>query len=231
MEIKINFELDSAWKPRKKNNLRLADSYARIGKNYPYSGTDYTRKSQTVRDCGTYLEFAFATSGDYRLHHANFCRDRLCPICNWRRSRKIYGQLTSVLEFLSDGHYQYLFCTLTIRNCLGCDLGGTIQLLLDGYRRLLHNCRAMRQAILGTERNLEITYNRQADTWHPHIHAIFCVGPDYGPHGTHYITQRQLCQYWRDAIMVDYIPICDIRRIRPCTSTVPIDSVAADMVY
>ena len=50
-------------------------------------------KLQRLADCGTFLGFSLykhISKEEYqkRLTNANFCRDRFCEMCNWRRARK-----------------------------------------------------------------------------------------------------------------------------------------------
>jgi hypothetical protein len=53
-----------------------------------------------------------------RLKGANFCRARLCPLCNWRRSLKLRYQLGRVLNvvFSEDNSLRMLLLTLTEPN-------------------------------------------------------------------------------------------------------------------
>ena len=81
-----------------------------------YSVLDMENRSRRVLDCGSFLEFK-VTEEKAKLQHANFCRDRLCPMCNWRRSLKIFAQVSKVMDALQAEGYQFLFLTLTVRNC------------------------------------------------------------------------------------------------------------------
>ena len=67
------------WRDNKLKTLELAESYKRLG----------MKKSYRVAECGTYLEYKrFFEDNSRKLHQANFCKVRLCPMCSWRRSRK-----------------------------------------------------------------------------------------------------------------------------------------------
>lgn len=181
-----------------------------------YSALDMDSRSRRVLDCGSFLEFK-VTEENAKLHHANFCRDRLCPMCNWRRSLKIFAQVSKVMDFLQAEGYQFLFLTLTVRNCLSDDLPQTVQALYDGWRYLYHKNKAFRSVIVGTFRSLEV--KRKLDvpksdpwwgTYHPHLHCILVVKPSYFKKG--YISQKQWTKLWRDAVGLDYDPIVHIEK-------------------
>lgn len=77
-----------------------------------YSILDEPIRSQRVFECGSFLEFRVSES-ESNLQVANFCKDRLCPMCNWRRSLKIFGQVSQVMNQMDE--YDFLFLTLTVR--------------------------------------------------------------------------------------------------------------------
>lgn len=87
---------DNNWKERKESTLDLAASYKRIGSNKYYR----------VLDCSTFLEFRLTTVNDLKLTNANFCKVRLCPMCSWRRSLKIFGQVSKVMDYVEE-NYNY----------------------------------------------------------------------------------------------------------------------------
>ena len=82
-DANLSNEISSKFTPKRQASDILARSYERIG---------YEDKAQRVSECGTLLEFRKPLadeSEDWKLHYANFCRDRLCPMCSWRRTYKI----------------------------------------------------------------------------------------------------------------------------------------------
>ena len=158
-------------------------------------------------------------AGRGRLHlaHAYFCRARLCPMCQWRRSLKMHGQVLAVVERLAADRraagrnpYDYSLLTLTVRNCDAADLSATLDQLQQGWQRLLRR-KAVKDAVQGYIRAVEITYNRQTGQYHPHIHALLCVNHSYF-NSRKYIPQRQWAALWRDCARLDYAPQVDIRK-------------------
>lgn len=160
-------------------------------------------------------------AGRGRLHlaQAYFCRARLCPMCQWRRSLKMHGQVAAVIERLTADRraagrnpYEYSLLTLTVRNCDAAELSATLDQLQQGWQRLMRR-KAVQAAVQGYVRAVEITYNRQTGQYHPHIHALLCVNPSYF-NSRRYIPQRQWSALWRDCARLDYSPQVDIRKAK-----------------
>ena len=117
----INKEITNRFEPKKQQSDYLSLVYQYL---------DMCRRAERVSTCGSVLEFGIYPD-KARLQFANFCKDRLCPMCNWRRSLKLYGQVSAVMDVLEEQGYQFLFLTLTIKNCSASDLPKTIDILLD----------------------------------------------------------------------------------------------------
>lgn len=187
--------------------MLLAASYQRLG---------MPDRAAVTLNCGTQLGFA-EVEGVTHLVEANFCRGRLCPLCSWRRSLKIYSATSQILDYLDAQHgktIKYLFLTLTVRNVTGEQLGETIDAMAAAYNRLRAN-RAWKTRVKGAMRTLEITYNRETDTYHPHYHLILAVPSDYGRKGDKlYWSQEEWAAVWAKAARLDYTPIICIERVR-----------------
>lgn len=200
----LQAELDSKFSPKKEQANILSDVY---------SALDLKSRSSRVSGCGSFLEF-HVTESEKKLHQANFCRDRLCPMCNWRRSLKIFGQVSRVMDVLEADGYRFLFLTLTVRNCSADELSDTVQMLFDGWRVLYHENARVKRSVCGSFRSLEVTRNNRTGLFHPHLHVILAVKPDYFS-GRHYISQVEWGQIWRSSCSLDYDPVIDIRVIKP----------------
>ena len=195
---------DNNWKERKESTLDLAASYKRIGSN----------KSYRVLDCSTFLEFRLTTVNDLKLTNANFCKVRLCPMCSWRRSLKIFGQVSRVMDHVEENYnYRYIFLTLTVKNCYGKDLRDTLDLMTKAFNKM-NQRKAFKQAIKGYFRSLEITYNKKDGTYHPHFHMILAVNKNYFTDDRTYLSQEKWTSLWQSCLKVEYTPIVDVRRIK-----------------
>ncbi len=194
---------DNNWKERKENSLELAYSYKRLG----------FHKYKRVYDCSTFLEFALTVDKTLKLVNANFCKVRLCPMCAWRRSLKIFAQVSRIMDSVDENYnYRYIFLTLTVRNCAPEELKNTLNLMTQAFNRM-NQRKAFKKAVKGYFRSLEVTYNRKDNTYHPHFHIILAVNKSYFTDPRLYISQEQWTNLWQDCLGVDYTPIVDVRRV------------------
>ena len=195
---------DNNWKERKKDNLNLADSYKRLG----------NKKYYRVIDCSTFLEFGVTKTSSLKLLQANFCKVRLCPMCAWRRSLKIFGQVSKVMDHVEENYnYRYIFLTLTVKNCYSKDLKDTLGLMTSAFNKM-NQRKAFKKAIKGYFRSLEITYNKEDDTYHPHFHLILAVNKNYFTDDKTYLSQSEWTKLWKESLQVDYTPVVDVRRVK-----------------
>jgi plasmid rolling circle replication initiator protein Rep len=180
-------------------------------------------KSARMLNCGSFLAFKFAEDDSMVLHSANFCRIRLCPMCAWRRSLKIFSQVSRVMdEVTKEKDYEFLFLTLTIRNVSGEELPSAVTKILHGYRALFDRA-VVKKNVLGAFRALEITHNtnrrsKSFDTYHPHLHCILMVNKSY--FHKNYITQKKWAKLWGEAVGADYEPIVFIEKINSSASNI-----------
>ena len=198
------------WADKKRKSILVAESFQRLGE---------IKKAVNISCCGNILEFLVFPDDKKKLYNANFCKARLCPMCAWRRSLKVYGQLERVMEVaLKEDKYEFLFLTLTIRNCDEGSLSSTIDQLMKGYFNLMHKKKEIKGVVKGSFRALEVTYNSNSnsnayDTFHPHFHCILMVNKSYFHDTDVYISQRKFIELWRESLNIDYDPVLDIRKI------------------
>ena len=214
------------WQGKKLKTIELADSYRRLGE-------PFNNKSIRVRDCGTFLEFKrFIDDNTLRLNQANFCKVRLCPMCSWRRSLKIYGQVSKIMdEVVKNEDLEFLFLTLTTRNCEGKDLSSTIDNIFDGFRKLTRR-KKFKESIKGHFRALEVTHNLNVysdwfDTYHPHLHIILVVNKSYFKLPNYYITQKEWTTLWKQSLKAAYNPLVHVTKVKD-TNNKGIEKIVAE---
>lgn len=171
-----------------------------------------SKKSERMKDCANWLAFWRKEDGTMKLHDARFCRVRLCPICQWRRSLKTFAQMSQVLDVASADGYQFIFLTLTVRNCDGSGLSDELSHLLLSFNRLM-KYKDVQTAVKGYYRGCEVTHNTLTDDYHPHLHVILAVRSGYFS-GKTYLSQSRWSELWRRALQVDYDPIVDVRKCK-----------------
>jgi plasmid rolling circle replication initiator protein Rep len=174
------------------------------------------RPASRVRDCAEALFFAEAedtSTGEIKLKlkSAPYCKYRHCPICQSRRSLKMKATLMNALPQILDDHpsSRFLFLTLTVQNCEVSHLRETIQGMNAGWKRFINR---KDWPALGWIRAVEVTRGKD-DSAHPHYHCLLMVPASY--FGKGYVPTREWVKRWREAMRLDYDPICDIRVIKP----------------
>lgn len=207
------------WAERKAEARQLAVSMIRIGHE---DGDESThRAGSRVWSCGDDLVFRVEVeveTGEVKrkLDSAHFCRDRLCPLCAWRKSLVTFAGLMKTSAWVEENRPGLvpLFLTLTVRNCEGDQLGATLDRITKGFTALMHD-RTVKSIVEGYFRSIEITYNADEDTWHPHIHAILMVDEAsyFDKNKDKYLNQTDWADLWQRAAGLDYHPIVDIRRL------------------
>lgn len=210
------------WRTHKRTSRAVAASLWRIYKEHPKKNAWAKKRSDRIQQCSNYLQF-----GDYantetgevtrRLVAAQFCRDRLCPMCAWRKSLVMFSQISQIMDWVGEREKVVpIFLTLTVRNCASAELDATIDLLLKSWSRMssAKYKRRLWKVALGWFRALEITYNSKTDEWHPHLHAIVLVEPDYFTDETKYIDHDVWIAEWRWALGADYDPSVDVRTVK-----------------
>lgn len=171
-------------------------------------------KAARLESCSDFLGFGERENSDgYKLIRSSFCRVRLCPMCQWRRSVKLVTQLGLLLNVLKeDGCLDYLFLTLTQRNCELLELSRGIDELSKAFNRF-RGYKDLKKVVRGWFKALEVTYNRLTNTWHPHFHVLLAVPKSYF-HSRDYLSQAKFVELWRRALGVDYDPVVDVRRVK-----------------
>ena len=120
--------------------------------------------------CCSWLLFRRYVEGSVlKLHKAEFCRHRLCPTCNWRKSLKLFSQMKEVSARLLQDFpgARYLFLTLTVKNCSGAELAQTIDKMNFGFKLLANagktnaSAKAVKANLLGYAKAMEIKYDAE----------------------------------------------------------------------
>lgn len=225
LDKRTNKEEPKPWKEHKKNTLALANLIA-LAKEKGYTGLITDKRLKDMYECADALVFANYQDGSSRLARANFCRNRICPMCQWRRSLKTFGQVTVLTEELlkRNKDAQFLFLTLTIKNVDKDNLIASLDKFNKSLKYLLYqksNKRELKQlkefkskCLLGYIKAIEITYNHKDNTFHPHIHCILAVKKNYFNDSKLYISQDKWRIYWQKCLDVDYLPIINVKKIK-----------------
>lgn len=206
LEEKLNF--------LKKSSTKMANIFLDFDK----------KKGARMIDCAKVLLFKKFEQIEYRkLFRAFMCKILLCPFCMTRKSILIGNNLYKVLQTGADEkRLEYIHLTLALKNCKINELKDTIELMLKAFEKLRkrdifsQKGKGAKGTVKGWFRNLEITFNQEDKTFHPHFHVILAVEKSYffketNPDG--YLTQERALQMWKECLGVDYLPTTDLRKV------------------
>lgn len=213
-EIQILEDGKNNWKEKKELSLQLANSFLRLSqkKENELIKDNLFNKYNYIKDCSSYLEFSKTTDGNKKLINARFCRVRLCPMCSWRRSKKIFAQVSKIIQEVNkDKPREYIFLTLTCKNVQATELREQIKHLLQAFKKMFDGNSKIKKICLGYFRGLEVTRNNDNGTYHPHIHCIICVNKSYF-RSRDYIKQKEWRDIWQHYLKLEYNPVVHIEK-------------------
>jgi plasmid rolling circle replication initiator protein Rep len=172
--------------------------------------------------------------GEPLLRGAQVCNRRLCPFCEWRRTRAWRARLIAGLNAFAAEQPKWsgVFLTLTVRNCQMHELRDTIREMHESLKRLTKVSMWPTQYWM---RRTEITVSlspeahpslsssgstesaptlggRRIQSVHPHMHCLLLVRPSYW--SREYIKQLEWQRQWQMAARLDYSPVIDVRRAK-----------------
>jgi len=200
---------DKPWNSRKRQSLGVAESLEQC--------KGLKKLAMNIAECGSRLIFKACPQGhEKKLSTANFCRLRDCVMCQWRRSLKLSHQV----HRLGCGHLEKhksdipLFLTLTVPNCSADDFPKTLSLMYGAFKNMFIKVK-IKRAVRSWFRGLEVTYNEESDTYHPHFHVLLMVSKHYFDRGrNYYIDREDWLLMWQYATGMNDITQVDIRRWR-----------------
>ena len=214
---------EKPWKKHKINSLKLHGLYEKA----LIKDNDLITESRmkNLEECGNNLIFSVNDKNEKRFKSAYFCRLRTCPMCNWRKSLKMFGQTNKIANKIleQNSSTRFLFVTFTVKNCHTEKLEETINLMNQGFKRLTDKSKKLaitnkfKSNMLGYIRAMEVTYNQEKDTYHPHIHCIFAVKAGYFK-GNGYIKKSDWQYIWGECCNTEYEPIVKVQTIKNSTS-------------
>lgn len=225
---------EKPWRSKKIKAQTVSELYSDIADK---RGIYWEKKSNRVSECSSYISGAYVRDNNtgkerVRVQHTNSCHVRLCPICAWRRSLKIFSHTMKIMQALqSTDKYAYIFLTLTVPNVTADNLSDKVTQMMTGWRKLM-KYRVVDDVVVGWYRGLEITHNvnpasKSYDTYHPHFHCILVVKKGYFSGKGGYISHSDWLDMWRKAMCDNSITQVDVRRVRPKMGQASQDIISA----
>jgi len=198
---------DVPWDDHAKERDFVRNAYLSRGHKY---GT-------TISDCSQWLDFALKPNQEnelaFKLQNARFCRVRHCPVCQWRRSLKWRARFIQTLPNIQRDYptAQYLFLTLTVKNCCLQDLHSTLADMNKAWAKLV---KLKAFPATGWVKSAEVTKSWDLSA-HPHFHILLMVPAGYFKSDGGYLSQSKWGAMWQKAMQLNYPPVVDIRKVQP----------------
>lgn len=200
----------SEKKTDKKSTIESLEYYRhqteRIALSLSLNRSILAERAEKMMLCGSYIELQ-----NDKVVGANFCRQRICPMCQRRRSLDVAANTRDIVNYLTerDGR-KFLHLVLTVPNVGLCNLDETITRMYKASSAMFRDKKLCRK-FKGVMRCLEVSYNKRVgyidgdvdggltiigNAFHPHLHCLVSVGKSYGS-GKNYIRQDELLDLWR----------------------------------
>ena len=182
---------------------------------------EQSNRTERIEVCGSMLKFlkernVVSEEIRRRLVKANFCKYRFCPMCQWRKARKVCREVLGRLRTIEESHngVALLFLTLTIKNEPLTELNSTVKHLSQAFQRLQQS-KQYKSAVYGSIRAIEfLGDNTEAGECHPHFHCLLVVPKSYFT-SRDYINFEEWTNLWQRSLRVDYRPIINVQRVKP----------------
>lgn len=192
------------WEEKKQAScnlsLKMIDHYKQFNND--------SRLNRWIRmnDCSKIVWQRECRRCGHTMYSAARCKDRLCPICQWRLSLQRHAEMsvTHAALLKEQGYIKAAMLTLTVKNVPGPLLDQTIKKMLSAWTSLTRR-REWQRHVKGYARAVELTHKKNG--YHPHIHALLYFDKSYRKE----IQTTTIVQWWKEALGADYTPVCDIR--------------------
>ena len=193
-------------------------------------------RSERIHCCASMLNFLkerniVTDEVRRRLVKANFCDYRFCPMCQWRKARKVCREVLGRLRTIDEQHngVALLFLTLTIKNEPLTELNSTVKHLSQAFQRLQQS-KQYKSAVYGSIRAIEfLGDNTEQGECHPHFHCLLVVPKSYFTSHS-YINFEEWTSLWQRSLRVDYRPIINVQRVKPKGKMSAIVAAALEVV-
>lgn len=170
---------------------------------------------ERIKECNTFMMMvADETMEKKKQHKGNTCKNRFCPICAWKKSKKDALALSVMMAYLKqEEKKEFIFLTLTAPNVPAEELNDEIKHYNQSFQRLMQR-KEVKQIVKGYARKLEITYNEKRNDYHPHFHVLIAVNKSYFTDTKQYINRDRWLELWQQVTRNPMITQVDVRKVK-----------------
>ena len=215
-----DYKIRDKYTELKQGNLLLSKHYDYFYKRKDENidkpiGNITENRIDRVKSCSNYFTaVADRTLQKSKIVKAIRCRDKFCPVCQKIKSTKNALAIETMYNYLKDTtKLNYLFITLTAPNIKGDELNKELLSYSKSFERMIKVKRVDR-INKGYIAKLEITYNAEEDTYHPHYHILMAVPNQYFKNPDYYIKQNEWLEIWQKAKRDKNITQVDVRKVQ-----------------
>lgn len=208
-------KVNNLKKIKRKNNKRKKESLKMLRyRKEMKKEINLTFSSENkIKNCSTFMEFLYTENFEKRkLLTNNSCSNRFCPICAKNKSVKDAIAMKIISNYVKSLKRAFIFVTLTAPNCKGKDLKEEIKKYNDAFNLMFK--RKEFSFVKGFVRKLEVTYNQEKDTYHPHFHVLVSVVPSYFKDKNQYMSRNKWLKNWQEVMNDFSITQVDVRRVK-----------------
>ena len=177
-----------------------------------------------------------------KIHTANFCGNRFCPMCSWRVSCKDSLEISILMEHLRiEEDKEFIFLTLTTPNVKSDSLEEEIRKYNKAFEKLMKR-KEVKSIVKGYIRKLEVTYQKEKyitkdlwrkkkeyyekrglsigdlepnyDTYNPHFHVVIALNRSYFTDKNYYISRERWLELWQLSTGDKSITQVDVRKAK-----------------
>jgi plasmid rolling circle replication initiator protein Rep len=158
--------------------LYLDEKTTRKGNN------KYINISENVRNClSCWVWDEYKKNLVLDLQKVNRCKNRFCSNCRKFDLSRALNNLSPHFRDLIDDGYVPLLLTLTVPNCLGCELNDTLDKMQKAFKKFWNwfarddtKCYKGRFVkFYGAVRCIEVNYSKRRGDYHPHYHILIFI--------------------------------------------------------
>lgn len=202
--------MDKSTKKKRKNGVLAYFMERLVSENLVSENT-----LELVKECNTFMMMvADETLEKKKQHKGNTCKNRFCPICAWKKSRKDALALSVMMTYLKqEEKKEFIFLTLTAPNVEADELENEIKHYNHSFQKLMQR-KEVKNIVKGYARKLEITYNEERDDYHPHFHILITVNKSYFTDTKQYINRDRWLELWQQVTKNPTITQVDVRKVR-----------------
>lgn len=173
---------------------------------------NFNDQMEHICSCGTFLTFNVLESDNTvgKLTNGNFCRQRICPLCQRRRSLKLFSNIQQILEPVKN-KYSFIHLSLTVPSVGVENVKNSITDIFNNSKKLF-NMPKYKKAFKGIIRSLEVTMNMNTFKMHPHLHCLILVNKSYFT-SRDYIKHSEILTDWGCLIGCSFPQV----HLRKCT--------------